>query len=316
MILSESTHKECMTIVVPVYNRPELIGRCLDSLRSQTYRPLQVIVVDNASTDDTLSVVERWKDTNTDVSFSMTVLSESSSGAAYARQKGLKHVSTEKVMFFDSDDVMRPECVSEVMSVWEKYPAGDIVAWPVVIHHEAAPFVTHPIDGHFMERHLVHALLRTQGYAVRTSYLKDCGGWRGEFQVWNDFETGVRLLLNDPKVIAIKKPLVDVYPQVESITGLSFSSKHGKWERSLDGIDISIDKSSRADAPRLHNIVNYRRSILAAHYAKEGNKELAKPLYKKALKDIPKEKRPFIRFAYHWTRLGMRGAFSIIGKFL
>ncbi|MDE5871038.1 MAG: hypothetical protein K2H22_03705, partial [Muribaculaceae bacterium] len=96
----------------------------------------------------------------------------------------------------------------------------------------------------------------------------------------------------------------------------SFSSKHGIWEKALDGIDVSIDKSGRSDRVRLHNIVPYRRAILAAHYAKEGRLELAKPLYRQALREIPKEKRPLIRFAYHWTKRGMRGAFSIVGKFL
>ncbi|MDE7347354.1 MAG: glycosyltransferase family 2 protein [Muribaculaceae bacterium] len=314
---SENLHKERMTIVVPVFNRPALIVRCLESLRSQTYRPLHVIVVDNDSTDDTLSVVEKWKkDMEVDDDFTMEIISESLPGAAYARQTGLQTVSTDKVMYFDSDDVMRPGCVSEVMSAWSVDPDADIVAWPVVIHHEGHPVVTHSIQGDILERHLVHALLRTQGYAVKTSFIRECGGWRGDFPVWNDFETGVRLLLNNPKIVAIREPLVDVYPQAESITGLSFSSKHGKWEKSLLGIDGSISRSGRHDSSRLHGIVNYRRAILAAHYAREGHEEFASPLYRQALQAVPKEKRPLIRFAYHWTRLGMRGAFSIIGRLL
>ena len=305
-----------MTIVVPVYNRPALIVRCLDSLKAQTYRPLHVIVVDNASTDDTLPVVERWKADETDGSFTMQVMSESRCGAAYARQTGLEAVSTEKVMFFDSDDVMRPGCVSEVMKVWRNRPETDIVAWPVTFHRHSGTSDTHSIKGDLIGRHLVHAIFRTQGCAVRTAYFKECGGWCGEYPVWNDFETGARLILNDPQVVAIQDSLVDVYPQAESITGLGFSGKCGKWEKSLAAIDRSISKSMHSDAQRLHRIVTYRRAILAAHYAKEGHSELAGPLYRQALHEMPKEKRPLIRFAYHWTRLGMRGAFSIIGKFL
>lgn len=305
-----------MTIVVPVYNRPSLLSRCLDSLKAQTYRPLHVIVVDNASTDDTLSVAERWRDDNSDGPFSVQILSESHSGAAYARQRGLESVATDKVMFFDSDDVMRPSCVSEVMTAWRDNPDADMVAWPVTFQQTDGPAETHAIKGNLVERHLVHAVFRTQGYAVKTSFIRQCGGWRGEFPVWNDFETGARLVLNGPDVITIGHSLVDVYPQVESITGLSFSSKHGMWEKSLDGIDSTIDLSSRSDTKRLHKIIAYRRAILAAHYAKEGHPELADPLYEQALSEVPKKKRPLIRFAFHWTRLGMRGAFSIIGKLL
>ncbi|MDE6379050.1 MAG: glycosyltransferase family 2 protein [Muribaculaceae bacterium] len=305
-----------MTIVVPVYNRPALIVRCLDSLKSQSYRPLHVIVVDNVSTDDTLPAVEKWKEENETADFLIETLSESKAGAAHARQTGLERVDTEKVMFFDSDDVMRPECVAEVMTAWRREKEADIVAWPITFRRDEGSAETHSIKGNLIERHLVHAIFRTQGYAVKTSFIKSCGGWRGEFPVWNDFETGARLILHEPVVVAIDRSLVDVYPQAESITGLSFSSKQGKWEKSLDAIDGTIDQSGHQDRNRLHNIVTYRRAILAAFYAREGHPEFAMPLYLRALREIPKKKRPLIRFAYHWTRLGMRGAFSIVGKFL
>lgn len=303
-----------MTVVVPVYNRESLVVRCLDSLKAQSYRPLHVIVVDNASTDDTLLVVKRWSEANAGESFTVGILSEPRGGAAYARQKGLEEVTTDKVMFFDSDDVMMPECISEVMAAWGRRPEADMVAWPVAVHHQSRRVNTHSITGNLVRRHLVHALFRTHGYSVRTQFLKDCGGWRGEFPVWNDFETGARLILNNPLVIAIGDTLVDVYPQTDGITGPCFSGKCGEWEKSLDAVDEAIDACGRPDAQSLHDIVSYRRAILAAHYAREGHEELALPLYREALMEMPRKKRPLIRFAYHWTRLGMRGAFSIIGS--
>lgn len=308
--------KECMTIVVPVYNRPNLVVRCLESLKAQTYRPLHIIVVDNASTDDTLANVEKWKDSNAGADLTIEVMSESRSGAAYAREAGLKHVMTDKVMFFDSDDEMKPYCVASIMDLWNRYPDLDVVAWPVAVHNGRKIDITHSITGNLLERHLVHSIFRTLGYAIKSDFLRKAGGWRGEFPNWNDLETGSRILLLDPKVKAFRRPLMDIYPQCESITGLSFSSKPGNWEMALDGIDDSISKSGRSDRERLHNIVTYRRAILAAHYAKEGHPELARPLYRQALGEISKEKRPLIRFAYNWTKRGMRGAFSIVGKFL
>ncbi len=308
--------KECMSIVVPVRNRPQLILRCLDSLKSQTYRPLHVIVVDNGSSDNTLSNVKNWGDANSDDDFSIEILSDSRPGAAYARETGRKQVATDKVMFFDSDDVMRSDCVETVMDVWKEEPDLDAVTWPVAIHQDGDVRITHSAKGNMLEQHLVHAIFRTQGYAIKTAFITKAGGWLGEFPSWNDLETGARVLLASPKVRALDKVYVDVYHQKESITGESFSAKHGNWEKSLDGIDSSISRSGRKDLQRLHNIITYRRAILAAHYAKEGRKELAEPLYMQSLREIPKEKRPLIRFAYHWTRLGMRGAFSIVGSLL
>ncbi|MDE6633338.1 MAG: glycosyltransferase family 2 protein [Muribaculaceae bacterium] len=310
------SQKECMTIVVPVYNRPKLIVRCLESLKAQTYRPLHIIVVDNASTDDTMANIERWMHANADKDFSMDILSETNPGAAYARNLGLNHVATDKVMFFDSDDTMRPNCVKSIMELWRSYPDPDVIVWQVAIHQDSNVRITHSIKGCLIEQHLVHAILRTQGYAIKRDFIKKAGGWRGEFPVWNDLETGSRILLSNPKAKVLDGVYADVYHQKESITGENFSDKYGTWERSLDGIDESIRKSARNDMRRLHNVISYRRAILAAHYSKEGHPELAKPLFQQALSEVPMKKRPLIRFAYHWTKCGLRGAFSIIGKFL
>lgn len=309
-------YKDCISIIIPVYNRPNLVERCLDSVKAQTYRPIQIIVVDNGSTDDTFVHVKKWKDSNTDENLTVEIFSDMRHGAAYARETGLHYVDTEKVMFFDSDDYMKPDCVALIMKAWREDPSIDVVAWPVAFHYGKRIEVSHLITGNLLENHLVHSILRTLGYAIKTDFLREAGGWRGEFPNWNDLETGSRVLMLNPKVKSFRKPMMDVYPQSESITGLSFSSKAGKWEKSLDGIDRSIDASGRSDADRLHNIVTYRRAILAADYAKEGHMELAEPLYHQALAEIEKKKRPLIRFAYNWTKRGMRGAFSIIGKLL
>lgn len=309
--------KECMTIVVPVYNRAGLIVKCLDSLWKQTYRPLRVLVVDNSSTDSTPEAVEKWASSHRAEDFSITLLHETRRGAAYARQNGLENTVTEKVMFFDSDDAMRPECVATVMEAWHKKPDAYIVAWPATVHKgKRGVNVTHSITGNLMERHLVHAVLRTVGYAVKADFMKNAGGWRGEFPVWDDFETGVRLLLHNPEVKAISRPLVEVYPQDVSLTGTSFSEKAGKWELSLDAIEKTIKESGRPDWERLLNIVNYRRVILAASYAKEDRMDLALPLYREAMSRASRRCRLLYRFSFYWTKARMRGAFSIVGRWL
>lgn len=308
--------KECVTVVIPVFNRPGLLPRCLEGVKAQTWRPLRVLVVDNGSTDNTLDVARLWAADNSTADFHVEVLQDSRRGAAYARQTGLEHADTDKILFFDSDDVSKSDCVSTAMEQWRLHPDAILVAWPILRHRKAGDQQTYSISGNLLERHLVHAILQTQGYAVKTDYLRSVGGWRGEYPNWNDFETGVRLLLGNPKVASISRPLADVYPQVESITGTSYSAKAGKWEKSLDGVEKTIRDSGRKDMRRLLNIVSYRRAILAADYAKEGRMDLAKPLYHQALREVTAKKRPLIRFAYHWTRLRMRGAFSIVGYLL
>lgn len=312
----EEYAQRCMSIVVPVYNREALLERSLDSLYAQTWRPIHVIVVDNASSDLSASKARQWGERHSGEGFSFELLSDSRHGAAYARQTGLEAVKTRHVCFFDSDDAMQPDEVKTSMEIFLSDSSVDIVGWPITFVKESGNQVTHSLEGDVFERHLVHGVLRTEGYAVRTDFLRKAGGWNGEFPVWNDFETGVRLLLNNPVVKAVDSPMSDVYPQAVSITGTDYSSKAGQWERSLNAARKYIENSDHPSKQRLLNIVDYRQAILAAHYRREGRKDLGRPLLKDVLQRSSRRKSMLLRFAYQWTALGMRGAYSIIGKWL
>ena len=85
----------CMlTIVIPVYNRQDIVNRTLISVASQTARPLNVILVDNNSTDNTLATLSQWKSLVESDDFQITILTETQTGAAAARNCGLHNVTT------------------------------------------------------------------------------------------------------------------------------------------------------------------------------------------------------------------------------
>ena len=99
---------EAITIVVPVKNRATLVLRTLGSIKAQTWRPLKVIVVDNASTDGTPESVENWIEKHGAPDFEVTLDREPEPGAARARNRGLEAVDTRLMMIFDSDDMLSP----------------------------------------------------------------------------------------------------------------------------------------------------------------------------------------------------------------
>ena len=89
-----------ITIIIPVYNRAEVVKATLDSVAMQLYRPIDVILVDNNSSDNTLEVLNEWKQAVESDDFRVKVLSESNPGATAARNRGLKEVTTPYTMFF------------------------------------------------------------------------------------------------------------------------------------------------------------------------------------------------------------------------
>lgn len=287
-----------ITIVIPAYNRAHTLSRTLASIEKQNVAPAKVVLVDNASSDSTLSLIRDWA--AKPHPFEVTVVAEQKRGACAARNRGLQEVETEFVMFFDSDDEMSADHVSDFSAAISRNPQADIFGRDII---------TESIGGkrkrlYFTSRdtifnHLFRGCLSTQRIVVRTDLVRKVGGWNENLAVWNDFELGVRLLLATDRIVnLLGAPTVITYQQAESITGTSFSAKAGQWEMSLD----SIEKGFRgAGQPDMIKWIDCRRMILAADYENEGRKDLAVNLRSEARK----RGRASIRMStvYHYHRL-------------
>jgi CDP-glycerol glycerophosphotransferase len=91
-----------VSVVVPIYNVEPFLRDCLDSLRAQTYRDLEVILVDDGSTDGCAAIAEEF--VRADPRFQL--IRQENSGLSIARNNGLEHATGEFVAFVDSDDVL------------------------------------------------------------------------------------------------------------------------------------------------------------------------------------------------------------------
>ena len=123
-----------MTIVVPVLNREATLQRTLDSISSQTARPLSVIIVDNGSTDNSRDIASRWMSRHKATDFDITLLDMPEKGVSKARNLGLREAVTPYIMFFDSDDTMSPHHVEDIMTEFAADPTLDIVGRDVRLH--------------------------------------------------------------------------------------------------------------------------------------------------------------------------------------
>lgn len=94
--------KELISVIVPVYNASCYLGRCLDSLLGQTYHDLEIIVVDDGSTDNSCKIAKEYAMRDNRV----VVVHQSNQGVSAARNKGLEVALGNYVGFVDSDDVV------------------------------------------------------------------------------------------------------------------------------------------------------------------------------------------------------------------
>lgn len=306
-----------ISVIVPVKDRENLVERCLDSIYNQQEPPSELIVVDNNSKDNTFRVVERWMQKNNSGGIRFKLLKEEKPGACAARQKGLEHAEGDWLIFFDSDDKMLPELLEQSIKIIENSPESDIVCWNCRIHMlNGSVRIPTFIPSNPLESHLIHSLLRPQGYMVRKSFLENAGGWKKNLRVWNDYELGLRLLLKKPKIMFSENILAEIYSQADSITGTDFSSKEGEWEKTLKELEEENVRTSHPEKERINRILNYRKAILAAQYFKEGNKEAARLLMTETLRGKSLIENIIFKFSYNYTRAGHRGAWRIVRFFI
>lgn len=92
-----------VSIIIPCYNVEDYVAECLDSAINQTYRPIEIITVDNNSMDCTLSILKDYECKYPDL---ITVLEEKKQGAPAARNKGMSVAKGEWLQFLDADDLL------------------------------------------------------------------------------------------------------------------------------------------------------------------------------------------------------------------
>lgn len=280
-----------VSIIIPVYNRADVVQATLDSVVAQTYRPLQVVLVDNASTDNTLQVLENFKKEHPGEGFNVVITREEHHTAGAARNRGFEEATGDWVLFFDSDDVMDERLVESYVKIIERAkekerPLDLISARSILVFPDGSQRQAPFHKGDLFANHILHGQLATQRYAVRREFFASTDGWNINLPGWNDWELGLRLLMASPHVAYMgSSPKVTIYHNgADSITGTEFHSRQGQWEYVID-IMLNEVKSSRLKAKhktRFTRLLEYRRLVLAAQYEREGFPELAKPLCQQA----------------------------------
>lgn len=104
--LYKESKKGLVSVIIPVYNREELVREAIQSVYEQTYRPIECIVVDDGSTDQSVTIVEELKTKYNSGDFFIKLYEQKNAGAPAARNVGIKNASGVYIQFLDSDDLL------------------------------------------------------------------------------------------------------------------------------------------------------------------------------------------------------------------
>ena len=116
-----------ISIVVPVYNVENCLSYCVESLRQQTYKNIEIILVDDGSTDSSGEICDQYAREDDRIK----VLHIENGGLSNARNTGVKESSTDWIVFIDSDDYYDHRAIEYLVKLRDKYRV-DLVATPVI----------------------------------------------------------------------------------------------------------------------------------------------------------------------------------------
>lgn len=108
-----------VSIVLPVYNGEKFVAEALESILEQSHKPIEIIGVNDGSTDNSVEVIKRYPE--------VLLISQENGGAASARNKGMAYCKGEYVAFLDHDDRWEPDKVQIQVSYLESHPDAGFV---------------------------------------------------------------------------------------------------------------------------------------------------------------------------------------------
>lgn len=233
-----------ITIIVPVKNRRRYLKKTLSTILCSSVAPSQIILVDNGSTDGSYEFCRQFAEENDNV----LLLKEDKPGASAARNRGLKECTTEWVHFFDSDDEYDKEFIRTIAN--ENLSQYDMIVTPTSMRLDNGEIrVRDFVAGGNPKTQILGNVLNTQGMVFRTSFIRRIEGWNESCMIWNDWELGLRALLNKPRVLWMNSRAFHIINlHADSITGSTYSSR---YQQIIDTLGIVKKEIEEKDARML-----------------------------------------------------------------
>jgi glycosyltransferase involved in cell wall biosynthesis len=197
------TTVECISglvsVIIPAFNNAQYITECVESVENQTYQNIEIIIIDDGSTDNTENIVKDLQSKHHNITYKK--ISNSKSPAA--RNAGIAMAKGEFVASIDSDDAWPPYKIEEQVAELIKYPdaivLGEVHQFTVNDSGERVwgNKITLPTtSGNYLDTILnlsVHKVVNFNTYLMRTSNMRSNGLWDPQFLTAHDWELWARL---------------------------------------------------------------------------------------------------------------------------
>ena len=176
--------QEKISIIIVVYNGAATISHAIDSVMAQTYKELELIVIDGGSTDGTIEILQNYSYSN------LFWKSEPDKGVYDAMNKGIQKASGEWIYFLGCDDSFYKEDVLENIFKERKYEYADLIYGNVLKNGQE-------YDGEFDKNKIVEINICHQGIFYKTSIHERIGSYNLNYKIFADWDFNLRCFFNN-----------------------------------------------------------------------------------------------------------------------
>ena len=115
-----SLHDDLVSVVIPVYNSEKFLAESIESVLNQTYKQIEVIAINDGSTDNSQKILEQYSD-------KITIISQTNHGLAHALNVGIKKIKGKWFKWFSPDDILYPKAIEILVNEAKKLQESTII---------------------------------------------------------------------------------------------------------------------------------------------------------------------------------------------
>jgi len=290
-----------VSVIIPTYNRAKLLPRALESVLAQDYPHLEIIVIDDASTDETPNVLKAFADPRIQV-----FRHPENKGHGAACETGIRCAKGELIAFLDSDDVWLPGKLGLQVAIFRQWPHVDFHFTNFrninLVNGVEGDGFTQTRDGlallqtehvdtdlWIIQSGMPQAMLQAMFIAkptvmLRREVITTTGNFNSELRGAEDLELWWRIALSGFRFSFSKRPLMERYKDSQSTTSkvIAFSLWH---IRALEYCEATAREAGRLDLIPPLNSARYRSWCgLVKEYARVGRRREALHAFSQALR--------------------------------
>ncbi len=285
-----------ISVVITLYNKEKHIRNTLKGVLGQSFQDFEIVVVDDGSTDNSVSEVQRFKDPR------IRIISQTNAGVSAARNRGILESKGEFIALLDGDDEWKPDYLATQYALAEKYPECDVFATdyefrsndgkisPTIIkrlHFDSEDSV---LTNYFEIASHSHPPLWTSAIMVSKNALELIGGFPYGIKSGEDLLTWARLACRH-KIAYSRKPMA-----VFNIEGYDLKEKPKRYPAFEDKVGYELKRlRENHNQPFLRFYISHWHKMRSSVYMRLG---IRKHSIKEAIKGLKYNPMNYKLYAY------------------